>query len=87
MTMDEFRTVLSENGRIVVPAVLRKELGIKPGDELVFTKDEKGIHLRTKKQTIAEIRKLFALAGGGKKAKKSLSEELLEIRRQDAEKE
>jgi AbrB family looped-hinge helix DNA binding protein len=72
-----YNTTISENGRVVIPAIIRKELKLEVGDELIvsLTKD-KDIIFHSPKQSLRKLQNLI-------KAKKtgSLAEELINIRR------
>lgn len=47
-------------GKIVIPAELRREFGIKDGDSLVFDRDERGgISVKTFEQVVREERQKF----------------------------
>jgi AbrB family looped-hinge helix DNA binding protein len=48
--------VLGENGRIVLPAAIRKELGLKAGDRLTVTSGEGAIRILSRKMALASIR-------------------------------
>jgi AbrB family looped-hinge helix DNA binding protein len=48
--------VLGESGRIVLPAAIRKELGLKVGDRLTVTCDEGAIRILSRKMALANIR-------------------------------
>jgi AbrB family looped-hinge helix DNA binding protein len=37
------KTKINQNGRIVIPAAIREELGIKPGDTLLMDVEEDGV--------------------------------------------
>ncbi len=76
--MEEFRTVLSSNGRIVIPAYLTRVLDLQPGDEVVFTVDKEGIHLNSPVKALARLQELFATHN---KKRISLSNELMKSRR------
>jgi AbrB family looped-hinge helix DNA binding protein len=55
-----FRTKIGSDGRIMIPAALRKDLQLAPGEELVVSRDEDGIHLRTLSMAIDHARRLVA---------------------------
>ncbi len=46
-------TRLGKAGRLVIPARLRKELGIEAGDELILRLDAEGLHVSTPAQALA----------------------------------
>jgi AbrB family looped-hinge helix DNA binding protein len=48
--------VLGESGRIVLPAAIRKELGLKTGDRLTVTSDGGSIRILSRKTALASIR-------------------------------
>ncbi|MGA2049159.1 MAG: AbrB/MazE/SpoVT family DNA-binding domain-containing protein [Terracidiphilus sp.] len=48
--------VLGESGRIVLPAAIRKELGLKAGDRLTVTSDEGSIRILSRRMALASIR-------------------------------
>lgn len=56
----QFRTKVGHDGRVMIPAALRKELGLTAGDELVVSRDEDGIHLRTRLIALDRARRLVA---------------------------
>lgn len=70
-------------GRVVVPADVRAELGVKEGDDLILLKDAGGYRL-TSRRLLAE-----SLYGSLKKegaiAERDLTGELLDDRRAEAE--
>lgn len=84
MTMEEFRTHLNENGRVVIPALLRKELGLHPGDEVIFTLDNGIVQLCSRKKALKTAQALFRRSN---KKNVCLSDELIAMRRREAEKE
>jgi AbrB family transcriptional regulator (stage V sporulation protein T) len=80
-TLSSFHTKLGEDGRIVIPAECRKQIGLKPGDTVVVDADEMGLHLRSMTQVVKEIQAAFApyrIAG------KSAVDDLLAERRAEA---
>jgi AbrB family looped-hinge helix DNA binding protein len=48
--------VLGESGRIVLPAGMRKELGLKAGDRLTLTNDGGAIRILSRKMALESIR-------------------------------
>ena len=56
----QFRTKVGPDGRVMIPAALRKELGLTAGDELVVSRDQDGIHLRTRPIALERARRLVA---------------------------
>ena len=44
----QYATKVSAGGRVVIPAELRKELGIKDGDEVLLRLDDGAVRLWTK---------------------------------------
>ena len=48
--------VLGESGRIVLPAGIRKELGLKAGDRLTVTSDGSEIRILSRKMALDSIR-------------------------------
>lgn len=55
-----FRTKIGSDGRIMIPAALRKDLQLAPGEELVVSRDQDGIHLRTLRMALDHARRLVA---------------------------
>jgi AbrB family looped-hinge helix DNA binding protein len=81
---ESFRSKVTDAGRVVIPAELRKEFGIEEGDEVIFSKDKHGIRITTLREAIRQAQDYFsAVAPPGV----SLSGELLRDRRAEAERE
>ena len=57
MSTQEIRLKLSENGRVVIPAQVRKALGVEAGDEIILEQDRNAFRITTQQQRIAEARK------------------------------
>jgi AbrB family looped-hinge helix DNA binding protein len=66
-------------GQIVIPAELRKELGIKPGDKVMLERDQNTLKITSRKAVVEKLRGKYADLGV------SLSEELMAERRAEAE--
>lgn len=48
--------VLGESGRIVLPAAIRKELGLKAGDRLTVISDQGAIRILSRRMALTNIR-------------------------------
>jgi AbrB family looped-hinge helix DNA binding protein len=78
---DFIRGKVSSAGRVILPAELRKELGIEDGADIVFSRTEYGIQITTLDQA---IRQAQALVRRYVPEGVSLVDELRAARRQDA---
>ncbi len=75
----EYNTTVSENGRIVIPATIRKELKIEIGDELIVSlSNDNDIILHSPKQSLSKLQKLLKENKTG-----SLTEELFSMRKKE----
>jgi AbrB family looped-hinge helix DNA binding protein len=75
---------VEKSGRILIPAVIRQQLNLKEGTEVILRVDETGIRIDTREQALARIRKeLRRYIPEGR----VLSEELIQERRAEAERE
>ena len=54
----EDRVRLNENGRIVIPAAMRKALKVKAGDELLLHMEDGELHVTTHAQRIRKAQEL-----------------------------
>jgi AbrB family looped-hinge helix DNA binding protein len=57
--MSTSRLRLGENGRISIPAAYRRQLGLKPGDELIMQLDEGEIRVTSPKLAIERARRIL----------------------------
>ena len=82
--MDEARTRVNENGRVVIPSSFRKALGIQIGDEVVLRIEDDELRITTQQRRIqrAQRRARQYLKPGT-----SLVRELLAERREAAKRE
>jgi AbrB family looped-hinge helix DNA binding protein len=72
---------LGDRGRLVLPAGVREELGLKTGEDLVLWVEDDGyLRLSTKKKQLEKLRGMFA----DKFPNRILSEELIQERRREA---
>lgn len=82
--MREFKTKMGQSGRVVIPGVYRRELGLKSGGEIIMRLDDEGLHLYTPTQAIARAQ---ALVRSYVPEGRSLSDELVSERREEAARE
>jgi len=75
------KTTIREGGRLVIPAVYRKALGLKPGDEVLLTLEDGEIRVVSTRQAVARAQ---ALVRKYVPKDRSLSEELIRERREEA---
>ncbi|AFY73507.1 looped-hinge helix DNA binding domain, AbrB family [Synechococcus sp. PCC 7502] len=72
---------LGEQGRMVIPVELRKELGLEVGTELVATIEGDRLILETRKAVLSKLKNLFAVVPSDI----SLADELIADRRAEHE--
>ncbi len=77
-TMREFNVVVGENGRMIIPAMFRKHLNLKAGDEVVVKLSvDNDIIIHSPKQSLQKLQQLF------KGSKESFVNELFEMRKKE----
>jgi AbrB family looped-hinge helix DNA binding protein len=52
----KYGTILTSKGTTTIPIEIRRQLGIKPGMQVTFTKNESGEYVIKRSLTIEEIR-------------------------------
>lgn len=82
--MREIKTKLGKSGRIVIPTEYRRQLGLESGDEIIMRLDEAGLRLYTPSQAVARAQ---ALVRRYVPEGRSLSDELISERREEAARE
>lgn len=75
--------IVGPQGRLVVPASIRRELRMEPGQVLLARAEDGRLVLEPREAVVARIRSQFAAATGGQ----SLAEELIAERREEARRE
>lgn len=51
-----YKTILTSKGTTTIPIAIRRQLGIKPGMQISFTKTKSGGYIIQRSRTIEEIR-------------------------------
>ncbi len=80
----DIRLRINENGRVVIPAAFRKELGIKPGDELSLRLEDGELRISTLRSRLERARRHVRKYA---KPAVSLVDELIAERREEAKRE
>jgi AbrB family transcriptional regulator, stage V sporulation protein T len=76
---------VEKSGRILIPAAVRRQLGIKEGEsDLLLHIDERPIRVSSRAQALVEVQAIFAKYGSSDRL---WSEELSADRRQEARRE
>ena len=75
---------IEKSGRVMIPAVIRRQLNLKEGNEVLLRIDDTGIQMSTREQALARIQKRLRRYIPENRV---LSEELIEERRAEAERE
>jgi antitoxin PrlF len=57
MASEEVRLRLAENGRVVIPVEVRREMGIESGGEIILERQKDGYRLTTRRQRIQEAQR------------------------------
>ncbi len=73
---------IDKTGRILLPAQMRKRLGVTPGSRVMVRCNNSGINISTAMHGLKELQELWDNEGSG-----SLVDELNKMRREDAAKE
>jgi len=82
--METLSVKMEKSGRILIPAAVRRQFGLKEGTEMILRVDETGIQMGTREQALARIHeRLRRYIPEGR----ILSEELIQERRAEAERE
>ena len=82
--MQTMRTKLGEGGRIVIPASVRQDLHLLPGDDIVLHMKENVIYITTPNQALAKLQEKVKNYTDSKGKKISLADELIKSRRLEA---
>ncbi len=81
LTLEEAHARLNENGRVVIPASIRRALGLEPGDELVLRVEDDELRVTTPRKRAERAQRLFKkYVGEGVR----LSDELVADRRKES---
>jgi AbrB family looped-hinge helix DNA binding protein len=81
------KTLIGANGRIVIPAAIRQQLGVKPGDPILMDVEDGVLRLESYPTRIARIQREFAqyITPGVSLADELIAERRAEARREQEE--
>lgn len=82
--MERQAVKVGPGGRIVIPIKLREKLGVKPGDTVWLEEDNEHLRITTVRQAIRRMQDLVAQYAPGDR---SLADELIAERREEAARE
>ena len=81
MTELTAKTKIAEGGRIVIPAAMRKALGLKVGKSVTLTLNQNGLHVSTRE---AAVNRIDDLMKDKIRPERSVVDELIRERREEA---
>jgi AbrB family looped-hinge helix DNA binding protein len=81
--MERYTSKLEPSGRLLIPAALRQKLNLAPGAEMIIQESDGILHIHTRQAAIRKVQQYFARFDNGR----SMSEELLQERKAEAERE
>lgn len=82
MTAYNTKVTISNNGRILIPVSFRKQLNLKPGDEVIVKlSTDNDIVIHSPKQSLRRLQELFKNSDG------SFVDELIKMRREEEKRE
>jgi AbrB family looped-hinge helix DNA binding protein len=79
--MLQAKAKLNANGRVVIPAAVRKALDLRPGDELIMRVEDGELRLSTRRQALARARRTIRQYVP---SDEDLTQSLIDDRRKDA---
>jgi AbrB family looped-hinge helix DNA binding protein len=82
--METVSVRIEKSGRVMIPAVIRRQFNLKEGNEVLLRIDDTGIQMGTREQALARIQKRLRRYIPENRV---LSEELIAERRAEAERE
>jgi AbrB family looped-hinge helix DNA binding protein len=78
--MSSLTAQVSAGGRIVIPAEIRRKMGIHSGDQVILSYHDGELHISTRKQRLKQAKAIVKACAGNI----SLVEQLIEERRAEA---
>jgi AbrB family looped-hinge helix DNA binding protein len=57
--MMEVQVRLGENGRVVIPAAFRRQLGLKPGDPMILRLEDTGLVIESRRAAVRAAQRMI----------------------------
>jgi AbrB family looped-hinge helix DNA binding protein len=83
-TARSVRAYLDKHGRVLVPADMRRELGMEPGEALTIILEDNELRIITLEEAVRQVQALSRQVTGGRTG---LVDEFIAERRREAERE
>ena len=81
------RVKLGDGGRFVIPAAMREEMGVRPGDTLVLELQDGELKVLGRAAIMARIKRVQEMFRGSVPKEESVVDELIAERREEARRE
>jgi antitoxin PrlF len=81
-----YRSKMSSKGQLVIPAEVRKRLGLRSGTQVTITEDNGRLIIEQRRQAFQRIRALRGILKGEEEAIRKLVEEDKKLEREHEEK-
>ena len=85
--MDAVRTKLGNGGRVIIPAIFRRALHLEAGSDIILHIDNDVISITTPDQSLQKLQSMIKDQNNASKKNTSLVEELISMRRAEADNE
>lgn len=83
--MNDIRTKIGEGGRVIIPAAFRNALHLEPGDDIILHFENNEIHMTTPEQALLKLQAKVKSYTEKLEKPISLVDELIKMRRAEAE--
>lgn len=83
--MKAIRTKLGKSGRVIIPTAFRQNLHLKTGDDIILHMEDNTIYLTTAEQALRKLQNKVKNYINTTGQNISLADELITIRRKEAE--
>lgn len=85
--MNDVRTKIGEGGRVIIPAAFRNALHLETGDDIILHFENNEIHMTTPEQALRKLQAKVKSYTDKLEKPISLVDELIKMRRAEAENE
>lgn len=85
--MHDVCTKIGKNGRIIIPATIRRQLHLNAGDNVIFRVENDEVHILTPNHALKKIQDQVKTFMSNQNEPISLVDELISLRRKETERE